>query len=366
MRHCLLIRADAQALPLADASIDCVVTSPPYWSMRDYGVDGQIGLEPTLDEWLEAMVAVFREVRRVLRPWATLWLNLGDAYATNTAGAKPRNGEEWVNRKHAPHGRAAYYGACGLKPKDLIGLPWRVAFALQADGWWLRRDVIWHKPNAMPESAQDRPATAHEYLFLLTKSPHYYFDQDAIREPYRSARPVDQPVPLGSAMGRKARSVWSIASGHRPEAHFATFPAELAGRCILAGTSMIGNCPICGRPWTRRVQKKFVPQADVSSEKAIRGREGQKEAPNRWAGSSRGVTEVATAGWEPSCDCGRPDTEPAVVLDPFVGSGTTARTALELGRQAVGVDISAQYLKEIAAPYCRQATPYQSNFFFRA
>jgi len=247
-------REALQLLP--SESVNCVVTSPPYFGLRDYNVDGQIGLEATPDAFVSELVSVFREVRRVLRDDGTLWLNLGDSYSSQPS---------W-----------------GLKPKDLIGIPWRVAFALQADGWYLRQDIIWAKPNPMPESVTDRCTKAHEYMFLLSKSPRYYYDQEAIAEPVapatvaRLAQDVESqqgsarvpgkingtmkakpPRFGGSKYGddlrdesrtksgneytntnggmRNARSVWNIATQPFNEAHFATFPPELAERCIKAG-----------------------------------------------------------------------------------------------------------------------------------
>ena len=161
-------------------SVHCCVTSPPYWGLRNYGVAGAYGLEPTLEEYIANMVTVFREVRRVLRKDGTLWLNLGDAYASNPSNG--RGGGSTLDGG-APHLSGANRDGAGLKPKDLVGLPWRVAFALQADGWWLRSEIVWHKPNPMPESVRDRPTRAHEYVFLLTKSARYFYDADAIREP---------------------------------------------------------------------------------------------------------------------------------------------------------------------------------------
>src|SRR5690554_2162246 len=166
---------------LPDGSVHTCVTSPPYWGLRDYGVDGQIGLEETPEEYVEKLVTIFREVRRVLRDDGTLWLNLGDSYATKPCGGIGRNAKVTATKKAIQKSAGIPQG---LKPKDLVGIPWRVAFALQADGWYLRRDIIWHKPNAMPESVKDRPTAAHEYIFLLSKSPRYYYDADAIREPH--------------------------------------------------------------------------------------------------------------------------------------------------------------------------------------
>lgn len=288
-------------------SVNCVVTSPPYWSLRDYGVRGQLGLEPTPEMFVAHMVEVFREVRRVLRPDGTLWLNIGDSYSSGGRGyydASPGANKGHHVARNRP--RAPY----GMKPKDLVGIPWMLAFALRADGWWLRQDIIWSKPNPMPESVRDRCTRAHEYLFLLSASDRYWSDFGAIREPagYPSERPQnsfarEQPdIPLqkpqkrknrtarpgidthGGAQGngymeypadtRNRRSVWHIPTAPFPEGHFATFPPALVEPCILAG------CP-----------------------------------------------------------------EGGLVLDPFIGSGTTAMVARQLGRRAVGIDLNGEYLE---------------------
>lgn len=269
-----IINADVMAglAELADESVHCVVTSPPYWGLRDYGVEGQIGFEETPQLFIDRMVDVFREVRRVLRNDGTLWLNMGDGYSGGGSGA--RDAERWPKQSRNDHriehrrkgtdcdpkrGKGAYgqplHHARGLKPKDLIGMPWRLALALQADGWWLRQDIIWHKPNPMPESVRDRPTKAHEYLFLMAKSARYYYDQEAIREEavyegdkrhLRTDKSKDTGGPRednGSRMrtgnatsGRNRRSVWEIPTQPFPGAHFATFPQKLVEPCILAGT----------------------------------------------------------------------------------------------------------------------------------
>lgn len=273
-----------QLRELESDSIDCCVTSPPYWSLRDYGVEGQIGLEPTIEEHFTALRSVFAEVFRVLKPAGTLWVNMGDAYV----GAGRRGGRGWQRgRPHLSHDVTnQLQRPAGLKPKDLMGLPWRLAFALQEDGWFLRQDIIWAKPTAMPESVSDRCTKSHEYLFLLSKERRYYFDGDAIAEPVsrgscgsrfdRGATAQRQP---GASAGvreeretRNKRSVWSIVSEQRPKGHLATFPTELARTCIRAG------CP--------------------------------------------------KDGW---------------VLDPFFGTGTTAVAAHEEGCRAIGIEINPEY-----------------------
>jgi DNA modification methylase len=365
----LLAQASAHAIPLGDETVQCVVTSPPYWGLRQYAGEqsftwggdpdcahawgeretlvvgrndtdretpggrggsfrggpreaeggafcncgawrGALGLEPTPELYVEHMVDVFREVRRVLRPDGTLWLNLGDSYAGGGTIGRNDTGPADIARRAAAYGTGTGAGsaigpqgtrpmAAGLKHKDLVGIPWRVAFALQSDGWYLRSDIIWAKPNPMPESVTDRPTKAHEYLFLLTKAPRYYYDAEAIREPaeygYRDTVGGNMFARVGSAASapektpgvitrgrsdvpsRNARTVWQIATQPYPGAHFATFPEKLVEPCILAGSG---------------------------------------------AGD--------------------------IVLDPFNGSGTVGRVAIRHSRRYVGLDISREYLHEQA------------------
>lgn len=286
---------------LPDASVHCCVTSPPYWGLRDYGHDGQIGLESTPEAYVARMVEVFREVRRVLRDDGTLWLNLGDSY--NNAGSS-KNGTGLDGKQRG--GATGADGECGykkrdlrhalkgsgVKHKDLVGIPWRVAFALQADGWWLRQDIIWHKPNPMPESVRDRCTKAHEYVFLLTKSERYFYDAEAVSEAL-SGKPhapgnkcstdgghmrndfgTDAMQRVWGASGRRnRRSVWTVTTKPYSGAHFAVMPPDLVEPCIKAG------CP-----------------------------------------------------------------EGGTVLDPFAGSGTALAVAAELGRNAVGCELNPDYI----------------------
>ena len=289
---------------LPDQSVHTCITSPPYFGLRDYGVDGQIGLEASPREFIENLVAVFREVRRVLRDDGTLWVNLGDSYA-GSWGAHGRDdmglgGQSLTARQVAASARKLKKpNHSGFKPKDLMGLPWRLAIALQDDGWYLRQDIIWHKPNPMPESIKDRCTKAHEYLFLLSKSPRYYFDQDAIREPARAQSAPDGASRRNSFARetkytegehgqtaqhragrddidydetRNKRSVWMVATASFKGAHFATFPPDLIRPCVLAG-------------------------------------------------SPRG----------------------GMVLDPFGGAGTTALVAMQEGRQSVICELNPEY-----------------------
>lgn len=241
-------------------TFDCCVTSPPYFGMRDYGHPDQIGAETTPQEYVAQLVGVFAEVRRVLRPDGTLWLNIGDAYASDgkhggeTSGKQAYLGDS-DRKRGGRHKRRT-----GLKNKDLIGLPWMVAFALRADGWWLRSEIIWHKPNVLPESVRDRPTRAHEHVFLFSKSASYFYDKDAIAEPAKFAgqtvrtngsdgmehnkdgNRTREGMRRGVVVGdmRNARSVWSIPSEPFDDAHFAVMPSALAVRCVLAGSRLGG------------------------------------------------------------------------------------------------------------------------------
>ncbi len=196
------------------------VTSPPYWGLRDYGVEGQLGSEETVDEYIERLVAIMRAVRRVLTDDGTLWINIGDCY---TSGGRTWRAPDRKNPARAMDYRAPTPN--GLKPKDLVGVPWRVAMALQEDGWYLRSDIIWHKPNALPESVKDRPTQAHEYIFLFSKAEQYFYDYQAVREPGANGR------------ARNRRSVWSVPTEAYAEAHFATYPPQLIVPCVLAGSA---------------------------------------------------------------------------------------------------------------------------------
>jgi DNA modification methylase len=423
-----LWRGDArEPLPLPDRSVHCVVTSPPYWGLRDYGtatweggdpacphaapawvddpgdlpriggdavrsanaakhvrrsggvcrdcgarrVDRQLGSEATPEEYVANLVQVFREVWRVLRDDGVLWLNLGDSYTTGASTAPRRSDPKSsgdVSRGLPRRGTPE-----GLKPKDLVGIPWMVAFALRADGWYLRSDCIWAKPNPMPESVTDRPTKAHEYVFLLTKSERYFYDAEAVREPDHRRNVLHKPEPSRGLLpphrgirkaegrngaGRNLRSVWPIATRPYSGAHFAVFPPELARICILAGTSARGCCPACGAPWRRAVEAEFRPQADVSAEKGVRGARTQKrmDQSNRWEGYPRGTTQRRTVGWEePTCPCASGDPVPCTVLDPFTGSGTTGAESVLLGRAFVGRDLNRAYLDELAIPRLRDA-----------
>ena len=262
-------------------SVQCCVTSPPYFGLRDYGMDRQIGLEQTPDEYVAEMVSVFREVRRVLRDDGTLWLNLGDSYSTDAKWGGSTGGKA-AKALHGKDGGGRNKTRTGLPDKNLLGIPWRVAFALQADGWYLRQDIIWHKPNPMPESVKDRCTKAHEYIFMLSKSARYFFDADAIKEPSvwkRENNPdwnkqrAETNAKKGAGnrnaadggftgwsteQGRNKRSVWTVTTKPFKGAHFATFSPDLIDPCILAGSAAGGTVldPFFGAGTTGLVAKK--------------------------------------------------------------------------------------------------------------
>jgi DNA modification methylase len=351
-------RAVLRELPAESAH--CVITSPPYWGLRDYGTPGQLGLEATPEEYVAAMVDVFREVRRVLRSDGTVWLNLGDSYA----GASGSGGAtEKQSRNVGSFHDGGVRMAPGLKPKDLVGIPWRVAFALQADGWFLRSDVIWSKPNPMPESVTDRPTKAHEYVFLLSKSARYFFDADAVREAaiyegvtVKASNPDTakngQKGRYGATAfgftqhdttvaGRNLRSVWTIATAPYPGAHFATFPPKLVEPCVKAGTSERGVCPECGAPWARVVDTEFVKLANrLPTRKAVQPGADMADVNSH---NAMGYNRVTTTGWRPTCDHGG-EPVPAVILDIFAGTGTVGMVAQSLSRRAVLIDLNPEYL----------------------
>jgi DNA modification methylase len=324
-----------QLAAMPSESVQCIVTSPPFWGLRDYGMPGQIGLEETPDEWCARLVAVMREARRVLRSDGVCWIEVGDTYMAGQGGRQSAAGELPLDSKRTDS--APWNGqrsdtskmlptrASGMKPKDLCGAPWLLAFALRADGWYLRSDTIWARPNPMPESVTDRPTKAHSYVFLLTKSARYFYDADAIREPHvrlwdannggsmanidhaaAEAKQIGQghnhrgEYPLPNPAGRNARSVWSIPTEPTPFAHFATFPQALVERCIKAGTSEHGACSECGAPWRRVTKKELHPvQARFQSRAPDDGlnRFSKNAGPHVPAQQT-----VTTTGWEPTCE----------------------------------------------------------------
>jgi DNA modification methylase len=346
-----------------DESVHCVVTSPPYFALRDYGIAGQIGLEPTPDAYVAEMVAVFREVRRVLRKDGTLWLVLGDSYAGASAINGIRPGNPSKNGGVSNHNGLGI--VVGLKSKDLVGIPWRVAFALQADGWYLRQDIIWSKPNPMPESVTDRCTKAHEYIFLLSKSERYYYDQDAIAEDlageahapgnrFLAGGKTDvghmEDRVWGANGKRNKRSVWEVTTQPFSEAHFATFPPALIEPCILAGCPK-ECCAKCGTPWRRQI-KATAPdgRSAVLNGRMSVGEDGRPLIGDNMIdpgvrgsfNAARGVLSRETIGWSSSCSCNA-GVVAGTVLDPFAGAGTTGLVADRLGRNAILIELNPEY-----------------------
>lgn len=356
---------------LPSDSVQCCVTSPPYWGLRSYGVEGQIGLEASAQEHMDILVEVFREVRRVLRPDGTCWVNYGDAYASRggpqTEDFRKPGKDVYRNRGQA--GGKNRLPPAGLKPKDLMLLPARLAIALQEDGWWLRSEIVWAKGvsfcpaysgSAMPDSCTDRPTCSHEKVFLLAKSAKYFYDAEAVREkavsvPHSRGNKMDNGR-LTSSMGhvqdpgrswassgtRNLRNVWTINPRPYKEAHFATFPDRLVEPCVKAGTSVAGCCPSCGAPWERVVERRggLVAPTDrqiQASGGALAG--GTKKSTLDGIPASRN-----TVGWRPTCSCGMDYTVPCVVLDPFMGSGTTGAVAIRGGRSFIGIELNPSYV----------------------
>lgn len=454
--HCGDVLTVLRTLP--DDHFDCVVTSPPYWGLRDYGVEGQLGLERSLGEHLAVMVEVFAEVRRVLKPTGTLWLNYGNCYATtpngrsaddtkaaggddrtfrdkpfSTIGAvyspnhelNPRTGNS-ANKQNVGNDHRGRIIARGgppsskstlrgnghkgggpklkalepvpierrggfLKPKDLCMVPNRLAIALQDDGWWVRSEIIWHKPNPMPESTRDRPTSSHEKIWLMTKAERYYYDAEAIAEPASPSTHARISQNLAAQVGsfranggdktngpmkavmkgstrklaeegsgiknnrsfeaacslvvetRNSRNVWTMGTQPFSEAHFATFPPELAERCIKAGSSEAGCCSACGAPWKRLTEKiatgKVRDRASAGLGAKHR-RESHELEPVK--GQFQEGVQYLTVGWGPSCQC-EALKEPARVLDIFGGSGTTGMVAVSLGRRATLIELNPEY-----------------------
>jgi DNA modification methylase len=369
-----ILHGDCRAMlpTLPAASVQCCVTSPPYFGLRDYGVAGQIGLEPTPDEYVAEMVAVFSEVKRVLRDDGCVFLNLGDSYASSGGVSQPHrntNGGFGGSDGQRTQGYALAGGGFarpdttgrGIKPKDLIGIPWLVAFALRADGWYLRSDCIWHKPNPMPESVTDRPTKSHEYVFLLTKSARYFWDAEAVGEPAEQPAGVPKLTAqhkravlqdtasstLGSNQGaatRNLRSVWTIATQPFSGSHFATMPPDLAERCIKASSSERGCCPSCGAPWERVLGKPdFSQQPKRATSKDGHLRNGDRTSAGQAWQDWRNANPDKMLGWKPTCQCADHTPVPCTVLDPFSGAGTTALVADRLNRNAIGIELNPSY-----------------------
>lgn len=307
---------------LPSDSVHCCVTSPPYWGLRSY-LDGgtneeEIGLEKSFDDYLDRLVEVFMEVHRVLREDGTFWLIIGDRYI-----GKGDRGNS-------------------LQTKQLVGIPWRLAFRLQEAGWYLRSEIIWAKPNPAPESVRDRPCRAHETIFLLTKGAQYYYDRQALKEPCVS-RGGGGDHPWNGR--RYLRDVWQMhVAGPDVPGHYARFPLELPLRCIRLGSSERGCCTKCGAFWVREIEHVRILDGQPCDNLG-RIRSDDKHHPTSAMGIGHGRTgaRVRTLGWKPTCACNAA-VEPCTVLDPFVGSGTTALAAQRLGRSCIGIDLASKYI----------------------
>ena len=311
-----------------------------------------IGLELTFDEHLANLVEVFREVRRVLRKDGTCWINYGDGFSRGDG----RGGSGSGDKQASNAGSATVQPRAFLKPKDLMMMPARVAMALQADGWWLRSEIIYHKKNPMPESVTDRPTSAHEKLYLLTKSGQYFYDAEAVRvaqsvesiarrERARYGKPEVPPgqgdhtgLDRSAEGGANLRNVWSIPTFSYSEAHFATFPPALVEPCIKAGTSAHGVCGECGAPWVRETKTTH----ENPGNRRTNGDRSLSQRHETAGFAVRKEKRVETLGWSPSCDHDAP-TVPAICLDPFAGSGTVGLVADRLQRDAILIEISPDY-----------------------
>jgi DNA modification methylase len=380
------------------------ITSPPYYGLRDYGtatwvggsencshigdtlgnnrnfideggrgsnkdslstgdcikcgakrVDSQIGLEETPEQFVESLVNVFREIKRVLKDDGTLWLNLGDSYSsggrTTTTNQSVRGDKDYGVTRPPP--------VEGIKPKDLFGIPWRVAFALQADGWYLRQDIIWNKPNPMPESVQDRCTKSHEYIFLLSKSPHYYFDNVAIKEEtttFDNSNRDRDTTKLNNTPGRtkmaglktnqyetrNKRSVWTVNTKPYKEAHFAVFPTDLIEPCVLAGSSA-KICSGCGKSYRREMVTTDVPDRIVREHMV--GVIPKRDKPSRMNSKDMLSLTKEDNGFVKQCECDTDKTEQDRIIDPFGGSGTTALVADRHNRDATVIELNEAYIE---------------------
>ena len=418
---------------LPDQCVNTCITSPPYWGLRDYGTatwiggdpncnhmrdskvnpsgntdtghkamfekdnavgdaiyksecpkcgakrkDQQLGLEDTPDQFVENLVNVFREVRRVLKDDGTVWLNLGDSYSSGgrktTTNQTLRGDSELVSIRPQP--------VNGIKEKDLIGIPWKVAFGLQADGWYLRQDIIWHKPNPMPESVKDRCTKSHEYIFLLSKNAHYYFDHESIKvessqsteirnknkfngafkgqfkgtpneKRWQEGRPIDEPKFSIDGKSNK-RSVWTVTTKPYSEAHFATYPHDLIIPCIKAGCPE-KVCASCGKPYVRKfkeinVEPKIVKQNKTNTKKFESSMGGSGTSFKGHSGYFKNDGTPITKptkdlGLQKQCQCETNEIKSGTVLDPFGGSGTTAQVAAQLNRNAIICELNPEYIK---------------------
>jgi DNA modification methylase len=404
--------------------IQCCITSPPYYQLRDYGtarweggdlscnhtvgnqvpdtknpnaiksgirpgcdastcklcgarrIDDQIGLEQTPEEYIEKLVKVFREVKRVLRPDGTLWVNIADSYAGSSKGRGSDGqinyglSEKQISHTGSHQDKLVPQKLKGYKPKDLIGIPWMLAFALRADGWYLRSDTLWNKVNALPEPVLDRPTRSHEYVFLLSKSRRYFYDSEAVRVASSSPKPIINTNHTTSASifgdtltdsqsnseklsespdGKvNLRSIWSIPTQSFREAHYAVYPEKLVENCLKAGTSEHGCCSQCGVPYSRILDKKSISRDELPKDHPDfrPTRYDRKSKDNTYSnGGGQRLISSRTTGWKAGCSCENSKIVPCVVLDPFNGAATTGLVAIKNGRKYIGVDLNPEFIK---------------------
>jgi len=383
---------------LEDNSIQCCVTSPPYWGLRKYDGNQEVqfsdgmssfGLEKTPELYVAHSIEILREIHRVLRPDGVVFWNIGDSYSGNSSSGGASNKQDSCIRLSGMPNKKG----CSIKPKDLCLIPFRVAIAAQEDGWWVRSDIIWNKPNPMPESVRDRPTDAYEHILMMTKSSKYYWDIEAVREEYTeplnrwggdkfrnsSHKYIDtfeetgnnggigkigatsmfragRPVRPDDA-GRNLRNVWTFPTQPYPGSHFATFPEALPERCIKAATPEYGCCDKCGKPYERIVERIGLTSRDWQ---AIRGdgTKGNDELMGKQGKSIAGGRppdpDYKTTGWQQACRCDNSKPIPSIILDSFAGSGTTLWVAKKLNRKAIGYELSSKYC-ELAINRNRQS-----------
>lgn len=368
-----IITADARVAldELPEQSVHACITSPPYYGLRDYGHDDQIGLEDSPGEYIEHLVEVFAHVHRVLRDDGTLWLNLGDSYASKSRGSdrgweasrlsNPGTIQKMQAASLRRNGERHRGKHAGFKEKDLMGIPWLTAFALREWGWYLRQEVIWNKTAPMPESIRDRTTRSHEQIFMFSKRPQYFYDAEALREPDIAGHPqgnnYKRPERLsytdasgevrGSEVGwepgggRNRRSVWTYNPEPYPDAHFAVMPTALATDMVLAATPPAA-CAACARPYEQTIDRERLLDGETPVEGAWATRDAPRRMPANGVGHGRISTVTRVDDWKPACSCNAGEA-PAVVLDPFAGAGTTGIAAVTEKRHFVGVELVAEY-----------------------